>query len=44
MTNVEIAALVGQRDVRDASRRLIEAANKAGGPDNISAIVVRRVV
>lgn len=40
----EIAALVGQRDVRDASRRLIEAANKAGGPDNISAIVVRRVV
>jgi serine/threonine protein phosphatase PrpC len=44
VTNVEIAALVGQRDVRDASRRLIEAANKAGGPDNISAIVVRRVV
>jgi PPM family protein phosphatase len=40
----ELAALVGQRDVRDASRRLIEAANKAGGPDNISAIVVRRVV
>ncbi|MBK6922025.1 MAG: Stp1/IreP family PP2C-type Ser/Thr phosphatase [Deltaproteobacteria bacterium] len=42
--NPEIAALVGQRDVRDASRRLIEAANKAGGPDNISAIVMRRVV
>ena len=40
----ELAALVGQRDVRDASRRLIEAANKAGGPDNISAIVMRRVV
>ena len=40
----EIVALVGQRDVRDASRRLIEAANKGGGPDNISAIVVRRVV
>jgi len=40
----EISALVGQRDVRDASRRLIEAANKAGGPDNISAIVMRRVV
>jgi serine/threonine protein phosphatase PrpC len=42
--NAEIIALVGQRDVRDASRRLIEAANKAGGPDNISAIVMRRVV
>jgi protein phosphatase len=40
----EIQALVCQRDVRDASRRLIEAANKAGGPDNISAIVMRRVV
>jgi protein phosphatase len=40
----ELVALVGQRDVRDASRRLIEAANKAGGPDNISAIVMRRVV
>lgn len=40
----EIVALVGQRDVRDASRRLIEAANKAGGPDNISVIVMRRVV
>jgi protein phosphatase len=44
VSSQEIAALVGQRDVRDASRRLIEAANKAGGPDNISAIVMRRVV
>lgn len=40
----EIAALVCQRDVRDASRRLIESANKHGGPDNISAIILRRVV
>ncbi len=40
----ELAALVGQRDVRSSARRLIEAANGAGGPDNISAIVVRRVV
>jgi protein phosphatase len=39
----EIQALVGQRDVRAASRRLIEAANKGGGPDNISAIVMRRM-
>jgi protein phosphatase len=40
----EIAALVGQRDVRGSCRRLVEAANKAGGPDNISAIVMRRLV
>jgi protein phosphatase len=40
----EICALVGQRDVRSSCRRLVEAANKAGGPDNISAIVMRRVV
>jgi len=40
----EMVALVGQRDVRDASRRLIEAANKGGGPDNISAVILRRVV
>lgn len=36
--------LVGQRDVRSSARRLIDAANAAGGPDNISAIVIRRVV
>jgi protein phosphatase len=40
----EIEALVGQRDVRSSARRLIEAANGAGGPDNISAIIMRRVV
>ncbi|EDM79812.1 protein serin-threonin phosphatase [Plesiocystis pacifica SIR-1] len=40
----ELMALVGQRDVRSSARRLIEAANGAGGPDNISAIVMRRVV
>lgn len=40
----ELEALVGQRDVRSSARRLIEAANGAGGPDNISVIVMRRVV
>ena len=40
----ELEVLVGQRDVRSSARRLIEAANGAGGPDNISAIVMRRVV
>ena len=38
----EIRALVGQRDVRSSVRRLVEAANAAGGPDNISALVLRR--
>ncbi|PRP91883.1 Serine/threonine phosphatase stp [Enhygromyxa salina] len=40
----ELMMLIGQRDVRSSARRLIEAANGAGGPDNISAIVMRRVV
>jgi protein phosphatase len=44
VAEAEIQALVGQRDVRSSCRRLIEAANKAGGPDNISAIVIRRMV
>lgn len=44
LEDVDIAALVGQRDVRSSARRLIEAANGGGGPDNISAIVMRRVV
>jgi protein phosphatase len=40
----ELHALVRQRDVREAARRSISSANKAGGPDNISAIVIRRIV
>lgn len=40
----ELEALVLGRDVRSSARRLIDAANKAGGPDNVSAIVVRRVL
>ena len=40
----DLEALIGQRDVRSSARRLIEAANAGGGPDNISAIVMRRVV
>jgi len=39
----EIEPLVGQRDVRSSCRRLIDAANASGGPDNISAIVLRRI-
>jgi serine/threonine protein phosphatase PrpC len=44
LADQEVQVLVGQRDVRSSARRLIEAANGAGGPDNISAIVMRRVV
>jgi protein phosphatase len=39
----EIEKLVRQRDVRSACRRLIEAANKGGGPDNVSALILRRI-
>ncbi len=39
----ELDALTRTKDVRSAARRLIDAANKAGGPDNVSAIVLRRV-
>jgi len=42
LAETEIRALVGQRDVRSSVRRLVEAANAAGGPDNISALVLRR--
>ena len=39
----ELESLVNGRDVRSSARRLIDAANKSGGPDNVSAIVIRRV-
>jgi protein phosphatase len=40
----EIRALASSRDVRSSVRRLVEGANAAGGPDNISAMVLRRVL
>ena len=42
--NDDIASLVGMRDVRTACRRLVETANRAGGPDNISVVLMRRMV
>ena len=39
----EITALAQQLDVRSAASRMVEAANKRGGPDNVSAIVIRRI-
>ncbi len=44
VSDEDIKPLVQQRDVRDSCRRLIEAANSRGGPDNISAVVIRRLV
>lgn len=44
LPEAEIAALIGQRDIRDAIGRLIHAANAAGGPDNVSAVILRRRV
>ena len=40
----ELQLLMGQRDVRSCCRRLIDAANAKGGPDNISTILLRRLV
>jgi protein phosphatase len=40
----EIAVLALQRDPRAAVGRLVDAANKGGGPDNISALLVRRTL
>ena len=38
--NEQIAALLGQNTGEDACRLLIEEANKAGGMDNITAVVI----
>jgi protein phosphatase len=37
-------ACLDQGDVRQAARSLVDAANRGGGPDNISAVVIRRVL
>jgi len=41
LPDAEIRAIVQRRTPQEAARRLIEAANERGGPDNVSAIVVR---
>lgn len=40
----EIERILSGNEVRQVTRRLIDAANAEGGPDNISAVVLRRVV
>lgn len=39
----ELGGIIGAHSTKDAARHLIHAANQHGGPDNISAIVLRRV-
>ena len=40
----EIADILRQHATRDATRVLMQAANRYGGPDNISAVLLRRIV
>jgi protein phosphatase len=39
--DAEIAALCGQRPLREAARALVDAANARGGPDNVTVQVIR---
>lgn len=39
----ELHEIIGAYSTKEAARHLIHAANKHDGPDNISAIVLRRV-
>ncbi len=41
--NEEMHGIVIQHDAQEAVRKLVQAANHHGGPDNISAIILRRV-
>ena len=42
MSDDQIASILGNRDIPldQVCRQLIEAANNAGGPDNITALVL----
>lgn len=42
--NEELHAIITQYSPEEATRRLIQAANRHGGPDNISAVLIRRVI
>lgn len=43
LSDAEIAAVLAQHPATEAAKKLIEAANKAGGPDNITVILIRCV-
>ncbi len=41
LSEAEIAAVIASDELEDAARRLIQMANDAGGPDNISVVIYR---
>jgi len=41
LPDAEIRAIIQHRPPQEAARRLVQAANERGGPDNVSVIVVR---
>jgi PPM family protein phosphatase len=43
VTNDELHGIIIQNHPQEATRRLVQAANRHGGPDNISAVLIRRV-
>ena len=42
VSDKEIARVVSRRAPQDAAERLVDLANKAGGPDNITAVILKR--
>ena len=42
--NDEMHSIITQHHPQEATRRLVNAANRHGGPDNISAVLLRRVI
>lgn len=41
--NDELHSIITQNTAQEATRKLVHAANRHGGPDNISAVLIRRV-
>ena len=40
----QIHQIITGTSTRNAARQLVQAANRAGGPDNISAVLIRRML
>jgi protein phosphatase len=41
--NEELHSIITQHPTQEAAKKLVAAANRHGGPDNISAVLIRRV-